>query len=163
MKGWRQTEPKTDRARRTVVLPPVAVKALQVHRKRQAEERLKAGKAWRDHGFIFATTTGEPMDQINLYRQNFQRILQAAELGAWEGEEHRLRSVPRLTMYNLRHTAASLALRAGVDVKVVSAMLGHASVTLTLDTYAHIIESQQEDPADRMERVLGGSDRSMLG
>ena len=87
MKGWRQTEPKTDQARRTVVLPPVAVKALQVHRKRQAEERLKAGKAWTDQGLIFSTLTGEPMDRINLYRQNFQRILQAAELGAWEGEE----------------------------------------------------------------------------
>jgi integrase len=134
----------------------VAVKALQAHRKRQAEERLKAGKKWKDHGFIFSTSTGEPMDQINLYRQNFQRILLAAGLGAWKGEEHRKRFVPGFTMYSLRHTAASLALRAGVNVKVLSAMLGHASVTLTLDTYAHIIESQQEDVADRMERVLGG-------
>lgn len=163
VEGWRLTEPKTDRARRTVVLPPVAVKALQAHRKRQAEERLNAGKAWRDHGLMFATSTGEPMDQINLYRQNFQRILQAAELGAWEGEEHRQRFFPRFSMYSLRHTAASLALRAGVNVKVVSAMLGHASVTLTLDTYAHIIESQQEDVADRMERVLGGSEGRKLG
>jgi site-specific recombinase XerD len=59
-------------------------------------------------------------------------------------------------VYSLRHTAASLALRAGVNGKVLSAMLGHASVAFTLDTYAHIYESQQEDVADRMEKVLGG-------
>lgn len=157
VKGWKLTEPKTDRARRTVVLPPVAVKALHAHKKRQAEERLKAGKAWKDHGFIFTTGTGEPMDQINLYRQNFQRVLQAADLGTWEGEDKGRRFQPGFTMYSLRHTAASLALRAGVNVKVVSGMLGHASVTLTLDTYTHIIESQQEDVAERMEKVLGGA------
>ncbi|MCJ7630519.1 MAG: site-specific integrase [Longimicrobiales bacterium] len=157
VQGWKLTEPKTDRARRTVVLPPVAVKALQAHKKRQAEERPKAGKAWKDHGFMFTTGTGEPMDQINLYRQNFQRVLQAADLGTWEGEGRTRRFVPTFNMYALRHTAASLALRAGVNVKVVSAMLGHASVTLTLDTYTHLIESQQEDVADRMEMVLGGS------
>ncbi|MCJ7628423.1 MAG: tyrosine-type recombinase/integrase [Longimicrobiales bacterium] len=103
------------------------------------------------------------MDQINLYRQNFQRVLGAAGLGMWEGEEGSKRFVHGFNMYALRHTAASLALRAGVNVKVVSAMLGHASVTLTLDTYTHIIESQQEDVADRMEKVLGGSERGKLG
>jgi integrase len=156
VKGWKLTEPKTDRARRTVVLPPVAVKALRGQKKRQAEERLKAGTAWKDHGFMFTTGTGEPMDQINLYRKNFQGTLQAADLGTWKGEEPNRTFEPGFTMYSLRHTAASLALRAGVNVKVVSAMLGHASVTLTLDTYTHLIESQQEDVAERMEKVLGG-------
>ncbi len=156
VKGWTLTEPKTSRARRSVVLPPVALQALQAHRKRQAEERLRAGAAWADHGFIFTTGTGEPLDQINLCRQNFLRVLEKAELGIWKGNETSRQFVPKLTMYSLRHTAASLALRAGLNVKVVSAMLGHASVTLTLDTYTHVIESQQEDVADRMQSVLGG-------
>ena len=75
----------------------------------------------------------------------------------WEGEDPNQPFVPQFTMYSLRHTAASLALRAGVNVRVVSAMLGHASVTLTLDTYAHLIEAQQEDVAERIEKVLGGT------
>lgn len=131
--------------------------ALQAHKKRQAEERLLAGKAWKDHGFMFTTGTGEPMDGTNLYRQNFKGTLQAAGLGTWEGEGRAKRFVSRFTMYSLRHTAASLALRAGLNVKVVSAMLGHASVTLTLDTYTHLIETQQEDVASKMEDVLGGA------
>lgn len=154
VEGWQLVEPKTKRARRTVALPSVTVRALQAHRKRQAEERLKA-EEWADHGLIFTTSTGEPCDQANLSRRNFREVLEAAELGTWEGEGEDRTFSPGFTVYGLRHTAASLALRAGLNVKVVSAMLGHASVTLTLDTYTHLIESQQEDVAERMEAVLG--------
>lgn len=83
-------------------------------------------------------------------------FLKAAELGTWKGEGRSRQFFPKFTMYSLRHTAASLALRAGLNVKVVSAMLGQASVTLTLDTYTHLIDEQQEDVADRMQEVLGG-------
>ena len=72
------------------------------------------------------------MDHTNLYRENFQRVLKAAELGTWKGEGRSRQFFPKFTMYSLRHTAASFALRAGLNVKVVSAMLGHASFTLTL-------------------------------
>jgi hypothetical protein len=83
-----------------VVLPPVALQALLAHRKRQAEERLLAGSVWRDHGIIFTTGTGEPMDHTNLYRQNFQRVLEEADLGTWEGEGKSRKFVPKFTMYN---------------------------------------------------------------
>ena len=108
-------EPKTARARRVVVLPEVASSALRAHRKRQAEERLLVGAEYQDHGFVFATTFGSPLDPANLYR-TFKGLLQAAELDDFR-------------VYDLRHTCATLLLLAGENPKVVSERLGHASVT----------------------------------
>jgi len=156
VKGWELTEPKTARGRRTVVLPPMVLDALQGQRTRQAEKRLKAGPHWTDHGLIFTTPLGEPLEQTNIYQRNFRPILEKAELGFWEGEGENRTFKHGFNMYSLRHTAASLALRAGNNVKVVSAMLGHASVVLTLDTYTHLVETQQEEEAESMQRVLGG-------
>jgi integrase len=65
--------------------------------------------------------------------------------------------LPRVRFHDLRHTYATLALRDGVPVKVVSETLGHASITLTLDTYSHVLPDMQEDAAARMERLLGAA------
>lgn len=157
VRGWALTEPKTPRARRTIVLPPTVLDLILSHRARQAEQRLKVGPHWKDHGFVFTTALGEPLEQTNVYRRSFIPTLERAKLGTSEGEGEGRTFKPGFTMYSLRHTAASLALRAGVNVKVVSAMLGHASVVLTLDTYTHLVESQQEDVAERMERIFGGA------
>jgi integrase len=116
---------------------------------------------WAEHGFVFCAENGEPLDQTNLYRRNFQRILRAAGLGEWTTEDETTEDDkgPRkfrsgFTMYSLRHSAASLALRNGVGVKQVSAMLGHASVVLTLDTYSHLIDGQQDEVAGVMQEAL---------
>jgi integrase len=64
--------------------------------------------------------------------------------------------LPQIRLYDLRHTAATLALAAGVPVKVVSEMLGHSSVALTLDVYSHVLPHMQEDAARRMAALLEG-------
>lgn len=151
--GWKLVEPKTAKARRVVVLPAMATDALRVHRKRQAEERLMLGTEYEDNGLTFGTTAGRPLDLANLYRV-FKRILKKAELGSWMGEGRERRFVGGFRMYDLRHTCATLLLLAGENPKVVSERLGHASVTLTLDTYSHVLPAMQEASARKLEAMF---------
>lgn len=83
------------------------------------------------------------MDDANL-RRAFARIVSAARL------EH-------LRIHDLRHTAATLMLRAGVHPKVVSERLGHATVSITLDTYNHVLPDMQRDAAEALGRLMGPS------
>ena len=109
--------------------------------KQQAEERLLLGAEYQDGGFVFATTFGSPLDPANMYR-TFKGLLQAAELDDFR-------------VYDLRHTCATLLLLAGENPKVVSERLGHASVTLTLDTYSHVLPAMQEESARKLEAMFG--------
>lgn len=138
---WRLLEPKTAKARRTVIMPEMAVRALREHKRRQNEERLAAGTYYTDHGLIFTGPLGNPMDVHNLGVRNFKRILKEAGL-------------PNIRMYDLRHTAATLLLSAGTHPKVASEMLGHSTVVLTMDTYSHVLPTMQAQAAETMERLL---------
>jgi integrase len=157
IEGWQLTEPKTDRARRVVPLPDVTTRALRDWRKKQAEEKLKLGAEYEGHGFVFATEFGAPLDGANLSNRNFRTIMAAAELGAWEGEGKKRRFRPGHRVYDLRHSCATLLLLAGEHAKVVSERLGHASITLTLDTYSHVLPDMQEQAAEKMEAMFGGA------
>lgn len=141
---WRFEEPKTAKSRRTVPLPASTSKALALHRVQQAEARLRAGAEWCDLGLVFAGEDGQPLDERNLVRRHFKPILQAAGL---PGD---------LRLYDLRHTCATLLLAAGVNPKIVAERLGHASVTITLDTYSHVLPTLQRDATDRLEAILYG-------
>ena len=90
---------------------------------------------------IFKTRCGRPMNSDYLARE-FKRLLREAGL-------------PRMRLYDLRHTAATLALAAGVPAKVVSEQLGHASSAFTLDVYAHVLPHMQSDAALRVAALLG--------
>jgi integrase len=142
--GWTLTEPKTVKGKRAVPLPGFALDALKEHRKKQAAERLKAGEAWQAHGFIFAAENGEPLNTRNIDQRHFQKILKAAGL-------------PRMRPYDLRHSHATLLLANGEHPKVVSERLGHASITLTLDTYSHVLPGMQEQATERLDALLTGA------
>jgi integrase len=101
---------------RTIALPPIAVEAVRAHRKRLAEERLQLGEGWQDHGLLFPSEVGSPMDPSDL-RRVFTRIAKRAGLGA---------SFP----YVLRHTAVSLLVDAGKSIEQVADMLGDDPQTL---------------------------------
>jgi integrase len=137
-------EPKTAKSRRRISLAPIAVSALRAHRKRQNEERLRLGPAWdTTYDLVFPNSIGRLMDPRN-FLLLFRRILTRAGL-------------PRLRFHDLRHTAATLLLRRGINPKVVAEMLGHASVRITLDIYSHVTPDMQETAAMVMEAVFGGS------
>jgi len=139
--GYHFGEPKTKRSRRRIALSPAIVGVLLAHRTRQVEERLKAGAAWQDHGLVFPTLLGTPQSPSNIRTRSMNRILTRAQL-------------PLVRFHDLRHTAATLALSANVNPKIVSEMLGHSSVAFTLDTYSHVLPTMQTDAAAVMDRVL---------
>jgi len=141
---WTVSEPKTRRSRRTVPLAGSTLKALQAHRRQQAEERLLAGQAYQDNDFVFATANGSPLDIKNITARHFRRVLQAAAL-------------PTIRLYDLRHTAATLMLSAGVNPKVASERLGHSTIVLTMDIYSHVLPDMQQDAVDRVDRLLASA------
>jgi integrase len=122
---------KTPRSARLVVLPVDTVSALRDHRRRQLEERLAVGRTYVDSGLVFRTRNGAPLSPATVSRR-FERLGREAGL-------------PRLTLHGLRHTFATLALRAGVPSKVVAEVLGHASSRTTDDIYTHVTPGMQGD------------------
>ncbi|HEX8139021.1 MAG TPA: tyrosine-type recombinase/integrase [Pyrinomonadaceae bacterium] len=140
--GWHFGEPKTARSRRSIPLPVSTLQALKEHRRIQAEERLKAGASYQQHDLVFATSEGSPLMPRNLKRRHFRPILKTAKL---PGD---------FRLYDLRHSCATLLLAAGENPKVVSERLGHASVTLTLDVYSHVLPTMQQAAAERLEKIL---------
>ena len=138
--GWNLEEPKTNKSARVVALPALAVAALQRHRSAQAAERLQAGAAWEDHGLIFTSDRGTPLEIRNL-RRHFARLCAAAE-------------VPTVRLYTLRHTCITLLLQAGENVKAVASSVGHANPTMTLNVYAHALPDAGAKLAATMDRLL---------
>jgi integrase len=119
----RLTPPKTRRSLRGVRLPHSAVGALLRHHEIQDAERARANGSWRDYGLVFPNTLGGPMDYTNLVPRHFKPLLRRAGL-------------PDIRFHDLRHTCATLLFTRGVHPKIVSEMLGHSSVSITLDVYS---------------------------
>src|SRR6266700_4285395 len=125
---WRSVreggDTKTAKSRRTLALPQAAVQALRDHRKRQAEDRLAAGSLWQDHGLVFASAIGTPLDAANV-RREFRKITEAAGLGKdW---------APR----DLRHTFVSLMSADGVAIEEIARLAGHNRTATTELVYRH--------------------------
>jgi integrase len=141
-------ELKTVKSRRTLALPDVCLEALKAHRKRQLEERLKAGAAWTDSGLVFTTyakrgagrTVGGGLHPRNVLR-TLHALLEAAEL-------------PRARFHDLRHSAASVLIAAGVELVEVSMLLGHSELRVTADLYSHLQKQTAAKAARHMDAVL---------
>jgi integrase len=138
---FRFTEPKTPRSRRSITISQQNLNHLREHRRQQAETRLKAGSDWQAYDLVFCTREGKPLQTRNILRRHMRPILKQAEL-------------PELNLYSLRHSCATLLLSAGVNPKIVSERLGHASIVLTLDTYSHVLPDMQQTAADKLEKIL---------
>ncbi|MGI8912454.1 MAG: site-specific integrase [Chloroflexota bacterium] len=136
-------EPKTARGRRTVNLPSDAMDALRQHRQRQLEERHLLGTEYQNANLVFCSHTGTPLQQRNVVR-SFKRLLLHAGMSK------------TIRLYDLRHAHATALLAAGVHPKVASERLGHASVSLTLDTYTHSVQGLDADAAARVQRAIRG-------
>lgn len=127
------TEPKTDRSRRVVPLLPEVVEVLRTVRKDQLE---RPGKL--DQGLVFCTEAGSPLDAAKVSLA-FRRAVEAS-------------GMPRVRFHDLRHGAATMMIQNGVDLAMVSSILGHSTITTTIDTYAHLTETHR---AKAMEKMLG--------
>ena len=139
--GYVFAEPKTAYSRRLVALSSIAVDALREHKLRQVEEQSRLGSAWHDLDLVFPNTIGKPMDGIHLLQREYLPLLQKAGL-------------KRIRFHDLRHTAATLLLLNGIHPKVVSEMLGHADVVITLKLYSHVLPHMQQEAAAAMDTTL---------
>ncbi len=140
-------QPKTARSQRRISISAVAVAALQRHRLEQLRARHELGPAWTDHDLVFPNEIGEYLSPETV-RYRFNKLLATAGL-------------PRMRFHDLRHTAATLLLGRRVNPKIVSEMLGHASIAITLDVYSHVLPDMQQDAAAVMDQVV--SKREGLG
>jgi integrase len=126
--------PKTKKSKRSFRIDPVTIEALRAHRKRQRAERLAYPGQWsNDRDLVFTMQDGSPIHP-NDVTYEFRRLSVEADL-------------PRIRFHDLRHTYATLALQAGVNIKTVSQRLGHASVQITWDTYSHVLPDDDEQAA----------------
>ena len=135
------TPPKRAKSRRRIDLAAGSVTALKAHRKRQLQERMQRAGLWQDYGLVFPSNVGTPLSHRNVVR-SFKALLHRAGLPA------------TVRLYDLRHTCATLLLSQNVNPKIVSEMLGHASVAITLDTYSHVLPTMQESAIRGLEAAL---------
>jgi integrase len=134
-------EPKTSSSRRTVVLPRFAMRHLQEHKKRQDAERQELGDAWREHGLVFASSIGTPIEPRNVNRR-------------WD-ELRRKASLPWLRLHDLRHGCATFLLAKNVPDRVIMEVLGHAEIGVTMNTYAHVLPVLRQEAADAIDELFG--------
>ena len=99
---------------------------------------------WFNHDLVFPNEIGRPMQLPNVTRRYLKPILDKCNF------------TKHITLYSLRHTCATLLLMDGKNPKTVSDRLGHASVTLTLDVYSHILPHIQDEATDAMDRIMRG-------
>ena len=132
---------KTPKSRRVLSLPRLAVRALGEHRARQAEDRLLAGQLWQDHGLVFASAVGTPLDRHNVLRE-FRKITQAAGLGTdWAPRE-------------MRHTFVSLLSSNGTALEDIADLVGHRGTTTTETVYRKVIVPELRRGAEVMDRLF---------
>lgn len=132
--------PKSTKSKRPISLDAETVSLLRVHRRIQKEQRLSMGMKVDDNDLVFARADGEPIHP-DAFSDAFEKVVKRSGL-------------PRLTCHDLRHTHASLALRAGIHPKIVQERLGHASIQITLDTYSHLIPSLDKDAAELIANLI---------
>jgi integrase len=134
---------KTQRSRRTLQLPELAVAALRAHRVRQAEKRLRAGALWQDSGLVFSTSTGTQQD-AGTVRRAIKRLTAAAGLGeAWTPRE-------------LRTSFVSLMSESGVAVEEIARLVGHTSSRTTETVYRRELRPAITTGAEAMDRIFAG-------
>jgi integrase len=132
--------PKTAAGTRRVDLDDGTIARLKSHRHRQLQERLRMGEGWRDHDLVFSKVDGNPIHPERFSREFSRRVLR------W--------GLPKLTLHGLRHTWATLALKAGVHPKVVQERLGHSNISITLNTYSHVTAGMQHNAAELVARSI---------
>lgn len=134
--------PKSKAGERVVGLDRGSVEAVKAHRTRRKRERLAAGESWEESGRMFTDELGRALRPEYVSRR-FRELAKAAGL-------------PVIKFHAARHTAATLALEAGVDIKIVSEQLGHSTTRITQDLYQHVRHQVHVDSAEKVVDVLLG-------
>lgn len=137
---WLFQEPKSEKSKRSIPIPGDIIAELKSHKARQNQEKLLAGETYQDNDLIFATPDGRPLETRSFLR-HFEKLLDNAGL-------------PKVRFHDLRHTYATLLLEAGEHPKVVQELLGHSQITMTLDTYSHVLPELKQAAALKINNIL---------
>lgn len=140
--GARLKEPKTAGSRRTITIDDATVAMLKEHKKRQAEQRLGAGRVWVDNGYVFPRGDGKLLSPNGISSRYGHEVLRKTKI--------------KTSFHELRHTHATLLLSSGAPLKVVSERLGHASAAITMGVYAHVLPGQEAMCASIVGNMLAG-------
>jgi integrase len=142
-KGYVEAEPKAEKGRRSILLPPFVIEALKQHRAKQLESKLKAGSAWQDHDYVFCTSIGTHLNPTRDILDQLKASLKKAGL-------------PDIRFHDLRHSSATMLLGMGVHPKIVQEILGHSQISMTMDTYSHVLPTMQREAMSKMNDALQG-------
>ena len=136
--------PKTLRSERKIALDAATLRALRSHRAAQSREIDALGRGYRNQDLVFARENGDPVHP-DYFSQTFDRTVKRLKL-------------PKIRLHDLRHTHATLGLKAGVPIKVISDRLGHATTAFTMDIYTHAIPAIEHDAAEQIADLVFGDD-----
>lgn len=139
--GYKETEPKTSKSRRSIVLAPFAIDALKKHRARQLEMKLAAGSAWETNDYVFCNAIGRHLSPGHDVLVQLKILLKKAGL-------------PDIRFHDLRHSTATLLLSGGVHPKIVQEILGHSEISMTLDTYSHVLPTMQKEAINKLNAAF---------
>jgi integrase len=137
-KGLIFQTPKTAKSQRMIKLPEFILEALRIHLVRR--ETLSQSPGWKESGLVFTTDIGTPLYPTNVIRHFREKLVSTG--------------LPRIPFHNLRHTTASLLLEKNVHPKLVSELLGHSSIVLTLSTYSHVINPMNTVVSDALDDLV---------
>jgi len=132
--------PKTAKGKRDIPLIEEAIQILKRQNKRQLEQRLKAGSAWQKNNYVFTTAIGSPLDKDHINR-TLRRVCEKA-------------NIKPFSVHTLRHTFATRGLEAGIGLKVMQEILGHASLAVTADTYSHVMPDKKRESMEKLEGMF---------
>jgi len=135
--------PKTKKSKRTISIPTTALESLKKHKVEQDKEKEEYKDIYADDGFVFATPLGRWIDP-NVFYHDFCRKLAKT-------------NIPHVSFHTLRHSVATVLLERGVNLKIISDLLGHASVAITGDTYSHVTPKARQDTANVLDQIIGSS------
>lgn len=132
--------PKTEKSKRIISIPDHIVKELRAHNKRQKEEKLRIGKFYNDNSLVFCQVDGSPLHPAT-FTNKFKNLLKEAGL-----EDARF--------HDLRHSVATLLLEMNEHPKVVQELLGHSTISTTLDIYSHVSLDKKEQAAAKLNTIF---------
>lgn len=138
--GYKLLEPKTTKSRRTIPLSSTAIDALKIQKMRQDEDKKKFAAIYSDQGFVFARCDGRYLEQrafIDQYYEFLQKY-----------------GIKKVRFHDLRHTFASLLLEAGESPKVIQELLGHSTITTTMDIYSHVTKKSKAKSIGKLEELI---------
>ena len=143
-----EKEPKTVSSKRSVSVPAEVVALIKRHKAKESEKRLKKGEAWKgaekaENDYVFTTWDGEPLHPQSM--NNFLRRF---------CDEH---NIPRIQPHAFRHMAGTFLIVSGTDYRTVSGKLGHSRASITMNTYAHLLKSAEQETANAMSNILANA------